>query len=102
MIIIGSNESLSSTDDHPSVEPTVVLFFDVVTNSKDLAMITRQPGVNGLILAKNPDDIMAQTPPAYPFAVVDYELGSQILEYIRTTRYTIMSSSLVVVYIHLH
>ena len=47
----------------------------------------RAAGGVGVIVAKNPGDVMGPCGDDFPRVVVDYELGTQILFYIRSARY---------------
>ncbi|KAL0737951.1 hypothetical protein Bca4012_014161 [Brassica carinata] len=68
----------SNSDDNVDVKGKTVLVFDSTTP------ITGK-GVAGVILAQKPDDLLQR---CHSFACIfaDYELGTDILQYIRTTR----------------
>ena len=48
--------------------------------------VVRAAGGVGLIVAKNPSDDLAPCSNDFPCVEVDYEVGTQILFYIRSTR----------------
>lgn len=51
------------------------------------AAVVQEAGGVGLIVAKNPNDAFSPCAENFPCIEVDYEIGTQILFYIRSTRY---------------
>lgn len=68
------SRSLDSVD----VEGKIVLVFDNVTS-------VAGKGMGGVILAQKPDHVPSPSH-SLPVIFTDYETGTDILEYIRTTR----------------
>ncbi|OMP02780.1 hypothetical protein COLO4_10836 [Corchorus olitorius] len=85
--LAGVCESLSFN--YTSVNGKVVLCFTTVARRSAVtsaASAVRAAGGVGLIVAKNPSDVMGPCGDDFPCLVVDYELGTQILLYIRSAR----------------
>jgi len=81
-------ESLSFND--TSVDGKVVLCFTTVGARAVLttaASAVREAGGVGVIVARNPSDMLGSCGNDFPCVVVDYELVTQILFYIRSARY---------------
>ncbi|CAK9141579.1 unnamed protein product [Ilex paraguariensis] len=81
-------ESLSPND--TSMAGNVVLCFtlDINQNFVEIAEWAVQgAGGMGIIVAKNPSNILYSSSVDFPCVQVSYELGTQILYYIRSTRY---------------
>ncbi|KAJ4899809.1 Subtilase family protein [Raphanus sativus] len=70
----------SESDDSVDVKGRIVLVFDF-----DTIYQVAKKGVAGVICAEHPDDIVDRCH-AFPCIYTDYELGTDILQYIRTTR----------------
>jgi hypothetical protein len=68
----------------------VVLCFNSITAQRGATMqasaAVQAAGGVGLIVAKNPTDILASCGGDFPCIEVDYEIGTRILFYIRSTR----------------
>ncbi|XP_059664590.1 subtilisin-like protease SBT3.8 [Cornus florida] len=82
----GACESLSLSN--TSVVGKVVLCFTSVASRIPVAKassVVRAAGGLGVIVAKNPSNILAPCSNDFPCIVVDYELGTKILFYIRST-----------------
>ncbi|XWS38124.1 hypothetical protein CRYUN_Cryun19dG0103400 [Craigia yunnanensis] len=85
--LAGVCESLSFN--HTSVDGNVVLCFTTVIRRSAVTSAVsavRAAGGVGVIVAKNPSDVMGPCGDDFPCVVVDYELGTQILFYIRSAR----------------
>ncbi|KAK6275222.1 Peptidase S8/S53 domain - like 10 [Theobroma cacao] len=85
--LAGVCESLSFN--HTSVDGKVVLCFTTVTGRSAVSSAVsavRAAGGVGLIVAKNPGHVMGPCGDDFPCVVVDYELGTEILFYIRSAR----------------
>lgn len=68
----------------------VVLCFTSVARRTPVALAVssvRAAGGVGVIVAKSPGDVLGPCSSDFPCIEVDYELGTQILFYIRSTRY---------------
>lgn len=68
----------------------VVLCFTTVASRTPVATAVssvRAAGGVGVIVAKSPGDVLGPCSNEFPCIEVDYELGTQILFYIRSTRY---------------
>lgn len=66
----------------------VVICFASVTRRvaiKTAASIVQEAGGIGLIVAKNPTDTFSPCAENFPCVEVDYEVGTQLLFYIRST-----------------
>ncbi|CAH8388466.1 unnamed protein product [Eruca vesicaria subsp. sativa] len=68
----------SESDDNVDVKGKIVLIFDITYK-------LAKKGVAGVICAQHPDDILDQCD-AFPCIYADYTIGTDILQYIRTTR----------------
>lgn len=78
--------SLNST----FVAGKVVLCFASVTGRVAVrlaAATVQEAGGIGLIIAKNPSDALIECRDGFPCIEVDYEIGTRILYYIRSTKY---------------
>ncbi|XVF53195.1 hypothetical protein PTKIN_Ptkin05aG0080800 [Pterospermum kingtungense] len=85
--LAGVCESLSFN--HTSADGKVVLCFTTVSSRSAVTSAVstvRAAGGVGVIVAKNPSDVMGPSGDDFPCVVVDYELGTQILFYIRSAR----------------
>ncbi|XVE64573.1 hypothetical protein DITRI_Ditri07aG0111200 [Diplodiscus trichospermus] len=92
--LAGVCESLSFN--HTSVDGKVVLCFTTLTRRSAVTSAVsavRAAGGVGVIVAKNPGDVMGPCGDDFPCVVVDYELGTQILFYIRSARSPIVNIS---------
>jgi len=72
------------------VAGNVVLCFTTVASRTPVATAVssvRAAGGVGVIVAKSPGDVLGPCSNEFPCIEVDYELGTQILFYIRSTRY---------------
>ncbi|KAF3590270.1 hypothetical protein DY000_02027019 [Brassica cretica] len=70
----------SNSDDNVDVKGKTVLVFDSIRTTP-----IRLKGVAGVIFARKPDDLL-QRCHSFKCIFADYELGTDILQYIRTTR----------------
>ncbi|XP_033142735.1 subtilisin-like protease SBT3.13 isoform X2 [Brassica rapa] len=70
----------SESDDNGDVKGKIVLVFDTTSTYP-----VETKGVAGVIYAQHPDDIVDRCH-AFPCIYTDYDLGTDILQYIRTTR----------------
>ncbi|XP_010529409.1 PREDICTED: subtilisin-like protease SBT3.13 isoform X2 [Tarenaya hassleriana] len=67
------------------VKGKMALIFDT-EDTKNLIPLARLGGASGLILAQMANDVLTQCPADFPCIFVDYELGTDILFYIRSAR----------------
>lgn len=84
-------ESLSL--DNNSVVGKVVLCFTTVpilVPPTLVSSVVKAAGGVGVIIAQSPRSILAPCSDDFPCIVVDYELGTEILFYIRATRYVVI------------
>ncbi|KAM2230818.1 hypothetical protein ACFXTH_014988 [Malus domestica] len=58
-----------------------------ITNA---SAVVKEAGGVGLIIAKNPSDALYPCNEDFPCIEVDYEIGTRILFYIRSTRYPLV------------
>lgn len=80
----------ASVSHFPEVDGKVVLCFTTVGARAVLttaASAVREAGGVGVIVARNPSDMLGSCGNDFPCVVVDYELGTRILFYIRSARY---------------
>ncbi|OMO79917.1 hypothetical protein CCACVL1_13316 [Corchorus capsularis] len=99
--LAGVCESLSFN--YTSVNGKVVLCFTTVARRSAVtsaASAVRAAGGVGLIVAKNPSDVMGPCGDDFPCLVVDYELGTQILLYIRSASKEAAKNSMLYSYKH--
>ncbi|KAF4404123.1 hypothetical protein G4B88_014579 [Cannabis sativa] len=92
--LFGVCESL--TLNNTPVAGNVVLCFTTMNNRAPVsAAVTsvKQAGGVGVIIAKHPGDVIGPCSNDFPCIEVDYELGSQILFYMRSTRSPIVKLS---------
>ncbi|XP_021892838.1 subtilisin-like protease SBT3.5 [Carica papaya] len=92
--LAGVCESLSFNNTSP-VGKVVLCFTAVIRRSAVTAAASavRAAGGVGVIVARNPVDVLGPCANDFPCVVVDYELGTQILFYIRSTRSPIVKIS---------
>ncbi|KAJ7965247.1 Subtilisin-like protease [Quillaja saponaria] len=81
-------QSLSPNDTW--LDGNVVLCFVLEQAAEDTAWSVREAGGLGLIVSKNPSKSLQPCPQDFPCAQVSYEIGMQILYYIRSTRHPIV------------
>ena len=74
--------------DASTVAGKVVLCFASMTPGavSSAAEVVKEAGGAGLIVAKNPSEALSPCTDGFPCTEVDYEIGTQILFYIRSTR----------------
>ncbi|XP_012086638.2 subtilisin-like protease SBT3.8 [Jatropha curcas] len=79
-----------------SVDGKVVLCFTSMSRRAAVtsaAQVVKEAGGVGLIVAKNPSDALYPCSGDFPCVEVDYEIGTQILLYIRSTRFPVVKLS---------
>lgn len=64
----------------------ILLLFKTAKSEEDLAGLAQEKEAAGAIIVMNPTDEVGPHWVRIPFAYVDYELGMDILLYIRTTK----------------
>uniref|UniRef100_A0A6N2N4F0 Uncharacterized protein n=1 Tax=Salix viminalis TaxID=40686 RepID=A0A6N2N4F0_SALVM len=78
--------------DNSMVAGKVVLCFTTMNLGavRSAAEVVKEAGGVGLIVAKNPGEALYPCTDGFPCVEVDYEIGTQILFYIRSTRMVVM------------
>ncbi|KAJ6980363.1 subtilisin-like protease SBT3.6 [Populus alba] len=81
--------------DASTVAGKVVLCFASMTPGavRSAAEVVKEAGGAGLIVAKNPSEALSPCTDGFPCTEVDYEIGTQILFYIRSTRSPVVKLS---------
>ncbi|KAG6756723.1 hypothetical protein POTOM_040163 [Populus tomentosa] len=81
--------------DASTVAGKVVLCFASMTPGavRSAAEVVKEAGGAGLIVAKNPSEALSPCTDGFPCTEVDFEIGTQILFYIRSTRSPVVKLS---------